>query len=404
MSNVTKGGSIAGDEIEERLARHFAAELDRARRDYPNLGRADGERASTAGPKQPRLWPRLALPVTAVVIVVAAGLAIAGWAYGPLSVKSGPVNPGATGVAMGSDGLPAEIEGQHVYRLDAQYDWQKLSGSFLLGAYAVDAPIPCAWLPSTHPQSLAEADLVPQCGVVELTPHASDNTEYFFALAPRGLDVLTGWLNGPGVVMRVHTHDPEAVGCAVDSRTACETAVVVEAVVWTGGAVSPSSAPTPVQTAPNPAATPQSEPSGPTGTAVLTRAIGPFDADGVPTTIGGERVYRATNMPVTGSFYLGGVLGLGLISTKIPQRWPDASATQPPADDLPLDGVGVGVGVGVQLNTLGSLVGSVVVARVARSQMIVDCFNAPCSPVDILTITGIVWTGPPAPASPPAAP
>jgi hypothetical protein len=303
---------------------------------------------------------------------------------------------------MGSDGLPTEIEGQHVYRLDAQYDWQELSGSFLLGAYAVDAPIPCAPpLPSTHPQSQAEADLVPQCGVVELTPHASANTEYFFALAPRGLDVLTSWLDGPGVVMRVHTHDPEAAGCAVDSRTACETAVVVEAVVWTGGAVSPSPAPTPVQTAPNPTATPQSEPSGPTGTAGLTRVIGPLDADGVPTTIDGERVYRATNMPVTGSFYLGGVVAPGLISTKIPPRWPDASATQPPADPyLFIDGVGVGV----QANTLDSLVGSIVVARVARSQMNVDCFNAPCPPLDILTIMEIVWTGPPAPASPPAAP
>ncbi len=94
-------------------------------------------------------------------------------------------------------------------------------------------------------------------------PRAQDNSEYFFNLAPSGLDLLAGWLNGPAVVMRVHTHDPEAASCSADKQAACEAAVVVEAVVW------------------------------PT----------------VPAQIDGERVYRAADQasfPISGSFLLGG--------------------------------------------------------------------------------------------------
>jgi hypothetical protein len=292
MKTEMQGGASADEadgKLEERLSGRFAVELGRAERDYPALrekvlgsapaarGRGDGRRP----------WPKLALPVwaaacLAVAVLVISGL-LSGTATGP-TVAPGPSGPGSSGVALASDGIPDQIDGQHVYRLAAQADWQDLSGSFLLGAYAVDRPIPCAPpMPmssaSAQPQSSLENALVPQCGTVELVARAQDNNEFFWNLAPRGLDLLTGWLDGPAIVMRVHTHDTDASGCSADQKTMCEAAVVVEAVVWSGS--SPAS-PTP------------------TGAALA--------ADGIPAQIGGEHVYRLSEALPNGtaSFLLGG--------------------------------------------------------------------------------------------------
>jgi RNA polymerase sigma-70 factor (ECF subfamily) len=278
MKTDMRGGAPAEDEatdrLEERLAGRFAIELGRAERDYPAL-RAG--RLRTPEPRRRGIWPRLAVSVTTIGVLAALVVVGVGLAWQPAAP---PVAPARSGAVLGADGIPDQIDGQHVYRLAAQGDWQDLSGSFLLGAYAVDAPIPCAPpLPSAQPQGSSENAFVPQCGTVELVPQAQDNSEWFFNLAPRGLDVLTKWLNGPAIVMRVHTHDPGASGCSADQKTACEAAVVVEAVVWSG---SNSPSPTPTD-------------------AVLA-------ADGIPAQIGGEHVYRLSEaLPNgSGSFLLGG--------------------------------------------------------------------------------------------------
>jgi len=49
------------------------------------------------------------------------------------------------------------------------------------------------------------------------------------ALGVRALDV---WVDGPGIVIRAHTHDAGAVQCSAEGKANCEAALVVESVVW----------------------------------------------------------------------------------------------------------------------------------------------------------------------------
>ncbi len=262
MTNETRGGAgdDADDMLNERLTRRFESELAQAQRDYPNLSISRRTSAPAGGRALARTrWPRLASAAVAVGVLAVVGLVGVGLALRPGQI-AGPQN---SPVARGADGIPTEIDGQKVYRLSWQADWKNLTGSFLLGAYAVDEPIPCAPAMTIQPLSSAEADLMPECGSVELVPHATGNTDFWFSLAPRGRDRLGGWLDGPAIVMRVHTHDPEAAQCGPDVKSECQSAIVIEAVVW-----------------------PE-----------------------VPTQLNGERVYRAVDQasfPTSGSFLLGG--------------------------------------------------------------------------------------------------
>jgi hypothetical protein len=147
-------------------------------------------------------------------------------------------------VCLGSDGIPNQLDGQRVYRVGEQAEWQNLSGGFLLGGYAYDEVESC---PTILPQPSAEADLLGQCGGIELAPAANENQAFGLPmLAPVGTDLLDGlygWAGGPAVVVRAHTHDPEAAACSAAKRAACEAAVVVEAVVWSA---RPSANATPI--------------------------------------------------------------------------------------------------------------------------------------------------------------
>lgn len=172
MTNETRGGAggDADDMLNERLTRRFESELAQAQHDYPNLSisRRTSAHAGGRALAQTR-WPRLASAAVAVGVLAVAGLIGAGLASRPGQV-AGPKN---SPVARGADGIPTEIDGQKVYWLSDQADWENLTGSFLLGAYAVDEPIPCAPAMTIQPLSSAEADLMPECGSVELVPHAT---------------------------------------------------------------------------------------------------------------------------------------------------------------------------------------------------------------------------------------
>ena len=358
MSTDRRGGDSAdepNDGLEGRLSGRFNVELDRAERDYPALRQKLDGAGADRGPR--RSWPRFAFPLTAAAALVIAVVLGAGLLPARVAAPTMPPGPAASGVVMGADGIPSQLLGEKVYSLAEQADWQDLSGSFLLGAYAVDSPIPCA-APTARPLSSPENALLPQCGVVELVPKAQDSSDYFFNLAPSGFTTLTGWLNGPAVVMRVHTHDPEAAQCASDTRSECEAAVVVEAVVW------------------------------PT----------------VPTEIAGERVYRATDQasfPTSGSFLLGGPFTKPSVMPPCPMQ-PNLTVAEqqliPYCYILQIDGLELAPNSNIDEPN-----GEVVVARVH----IGDPLAAQCPASDraqcqtSIVVESVVWRGAaPAAASP----
>ena len=181
-------------------------------------------------PGRRRIRRRLASLVITVAVLAAVALLGFGLVYSRSSPSPGPSVSPAT---VGADGIPAQIDGQRVYRVSEQAEWQTLSGSFLLGGYAVSLPKNCPI--SAVPTRASEADLV-DCGPVELLPYPITISPGLgsgvLTLASLGSSLLGGWEGGPAIVVRVHTHDPEAANCGSDSRAACEAAVVVEGVVW----------------------------------------------------------------------------------------------------------------------------------------------------------------------------
>lgn len=252
--------------LEDRLAGRFAAELAGAERDYPALREklAAGE---SAVPGRRGLWPRIALPVTTVAVLTVAVLVASGLLLGPAAGPAvGPGPASSSGVVMGADGIPTQIDGQRVYLVTERTKWQNLSGSFLLYGYlAVPEPF-CDNIINAPTQAPAEAQLLGTCGSLALISGptvAARDSAGFVALAWKAPADVFRWFGGPAVVVRVHTHDPDAAGCTAPQAAACEAAIVVEAVVW------------PV----------------------------------IPTQIAGERVYRAADaasFPKSGSFLLGG--------------------------------------------------------------------------------------------------
>jgi hypothetical protein len=224
--------------------------------------------------------------LASLVITVAVLAAVALLGFGLLYSRSTPSpGPSVSPVTVGADGITAQIDGQRVYRVSEQAEWQTLSGSFLLGGYAVSLPKSCPI--SAVPTLPSEADLV-DCGSVELLPNPMTISPGFgpaaLTLAPLGSSLLGGWEGGSAIVVRVHTHDPEATRCGTDIRAACEAAVVVEAVVW------------------------------------------PM----VPSEIAGEHVYRATEqasfVSLKGSFLLGGLVAYPAVVPPCP------SVAGPPGD------------------------------------------------------------------------
>ena len=150
-----------------------------------------------------------------------------------------------------------------------------------------------------------------------------------------------------------------------DQRTACETALVVEAVVWVGGPAATPPGPTPTQTPQVPAASPY--------------------PDGVPAVVDGQPVHRASSLPDLGAttFLLGGRLVRDK-TCAAPSPWSVFYA--PGCGYWTVDGVKVGTGISIP----ESLDGRLVVVRVGRSRAILDCLGS-CPPSNFLYIAAIVW-------------
>ena len=191
-----------------------------------------GPHATVPAPRQRRAWPTwlsIAGGVVAVVALVAALVVV----Y--VRPGDGSNRPDIPQVALGFDGIPNQIDGQRVYRLGEQAEWQKLTSSFLLGAwpdsYLSDCPTTSKPVDSA---SAASADLVAPCGGYQLVARSVEplgTGANALTVAPTASSVLRPWKGGLAVV-RVHTHDPEAAQCNDAERAQCDEAVVAEEVVW----------------------------------------------------------------------------------------------------------------------------------------------------------------------------
>ena len=350
MKNESGGGPAAEDDLEGRLERRFAAELDRAELDYTSL-RVQREGGAEDRGRSRRAWPRLAVAVVAVAALAALGLVGVGLAYRP---AVGPAAPSASTVEFGPDGIPAQIDGQIVHRVGERTDWQNLTGSFLIGGYALQEVLSC---PSQAQLPSAEAALSTTCSGLALWPTAGTvamiATTGGLKVAYAGSSQLAAWVGGPAIVVRVHTHDPEAVQCGIDTRAACEAAVVVEAVVW-----------------------PQ-----------------------VPTEVAGEHIYRAADQAaftsLKGSFLLGGLVSRPDVMPPCPAPIGKSDAEQqliPYCYWLSIDGLAV-----APMSNFDEPKSEIVVARVHVN----DPLAAQC-PADVraeceagIVVESVVWRSSP---------
>jgi RNA polymerase sigma-70 factor (ECF subfamily) len=187
-----------------------------------------GHDAEVRTPRPRRPWRSTAFAGAAIVALLVA-LAVVYVRPG-----DGSKSPSIPRVALGFDGIPNQIDGQRVYRLGEQAEWQKLTGSFLLGSSPGFFLMACP--PGSHMADAASADLVAFCSGYQLISPArttgSGGTEgRYLVAAPRGSGVFGPW-DGRLVIARVHTHDPEAAGCNEAMRAECDAAVVAEEVIW----------------------------------------------------------------------------------------------------------------------------------------------------------------------------
>jgi hypothetical protein len=255
MKTESNGGT-AETQVTQKLARLYEVELDRAERDYPTMRLV----ALEAGDRAPRPRMKLRLFGEAVAIVAVGAIIVAGgWLAANPQTPAGPVP--ASSLQIGPDGFPNQIDGHRVYRIADKAEWGKLSGSFLLGVAPYLVSPSCFITQVNGPSGPSEQHLIQtSCGTMLVGTTVAPDV----MLAPKTSSMAQTWLGSP-IVMRVHTHDPEAASCAAANRARCDASVVAEEVVW------------PV----------------------------------IPTQIAGEQVYRASDQgtfsKLTRSFLLGGV-------------------------------------------------------------------------------------------------
>jgi hypothetical protein len=353
-----RGGASADSNLEGRLATRFAAELERAEKDYPAIARKleqDGSAGAGRGRESTRIWPRLvALPVG----VAAAAIALL--ALSPLLLPAASPAPG---------GIPTEIDGRRVYRA-ADKDSFPTSGSFLLGGVVTMPEFipPCPALPTPG----VEDDLIPYCWWV-----AVDGIR----VAPRTADLLSD-LRFWSVVARVHINDSQAGLCPAALRNECTAAVVVEEVVWRAepvGSPVPPTQPMPTFSV-APGGSPETVLTPPPSVTPSALPLGP---DGIPTSIDGQTVYRAAALPSQlTSFYLGGML----------TRDETCPAPASPLAKPPSCGYWMvdGLRVGTQILPDESLLGRPVVAAIQVSRSLAVCPDGSCTQTT-LVVLWIVW-------------
>ena len=359
----------------------------------PSAGFGDRVLAALPARRRPLVWPLrvLAAPVGAAAVVVAVVLAIGviGPATGP-HPSPAPLtgSPGAsattamTGDAY-ADGIPRQIDGQPVLRGEAISSHVALSPdatAFLVGGYVYALYADC-YVEKNAPTS----PLLAQCDdgfhLADASPgrQGGIGSGLVIGTGPRlviGAALQDLPSSAPGV-LRVHIHDPQAADCAPSIRQRCETAIVVEAVVWVGASTLS------------------------------------LDADGIPRQIDGEAVLREANIAVKvaaadddGSFLVGG-WATG------PVPWLCPESTPSPSGPLLLCELGTGIelmdgpgsadGVLVMSVDQGLLPapGAVVLLVHVNDSLAASCPEAGRTLCEqTLVLDAVVWTQPSAPATP----
>lgn len=275
------------------------------------------------------------------------------WTGNLVVVRTRNTNPGATECTPYPCGfqfiddvvwpvVPGQVGDQHVYRAadSAQYD--KLSGSFLLGGvvatdWSCGAPLGCL---------------------------AVDGRPVY---PPQGVDGTPDPAVGQVAVVRIHLSATSGV-CNQPTGAACQHGPfpTLDEVV---GSYDPYSAPYAIPAPPVP----------------ISPIIGPTAPDGVPTTVDGEPVYRRSNLPAASAFLLGGRLARD-------PACPTASPSDASICGWTVDGVAIRVLVPIP----ESLDGQIVVVRVVRTQAAATCSlsASPCPGQEVLVMTDMVLGAP----------
>jgi len=154
------------------------------------------------------------IAVAAVAVIVAGGGWLAFGSSAALTGPGGPVSPTGSANLLGTDGIPNQIDGEHVYRVGETVESDK-QGGYLLGGYVFQAICPVGSQP------------LDTC--FGLGPTAGSNA------ATGGIDVgeahdvsdpnpfsLGSWVGAPIVA--------SMKGCTWDNGTPCPP--VVMAIVW----------------------------------------------------------------------------------------------------------------------------------------------------------------------------
>ncbi|MFI5262662.1 MAG: hypothetical protein ACHQZR_08940 [Candidatus Limnocylindrales bacterium] len=177
-------------------------------------------------------------------------------------VWSAAPSPTPTAVTSGQGSLPNSIDGQPVLTVEAAQALSQTHRSplpFLVGGYfETDVIQACALVTSPPP-----SDLIRWCGAGDLAAGPGDTTGTVIwpTFLGSGPPLPTaGW-----TVLQVHVDDPRAAACPAAWLASCESALIVDATVWSNG--QPVNDPT---------------------------VIGP---DGLPTEIDGFRVLRGAAVP-----------------------------------------------------------------------------------------------------------
>jgi hypothetical protein len=133
---------------------------------------------------------------------------------------------------LGSDGLPTMLDGQPVYRPSKASGVTLDDAPFLVGGWTRFQGLSCpmaAASPLPSAQAAALAALWPGCPQGTVLADIPNGTDLWWQLRnPTSLS-----FPDPGaVVVRVHTHDPQASECPPDLVAVCDSAIVIEAVLW----------------------------------------------------------------------------------------------------------------------------------------------------------------------------